>query len=321
MTAAVTVADLVKRYGELEAVRGISFEIEQGEVFALLGPNGAGKTTTVEILEGFRDRTSGEVDVLGHDPRARDRDFRNRIGVVLQSTGIDPYLTVAESIEMYRGYYPDPRPVDEVIEVVGLEQKRDERVLKLSGGQQRRLDVAIALAGNPELLFLDEPTTGFDPGARRNAWTMIRSLRELGKTVLLTTHYMDEAQELANRVAIIAKGEIVAEGSPASLGGRDLGVSLIRFRAPAGDAEVPAGLVPGLEVRDGTAEVRTDSPTAVLHRLTGWAVERGVELDGLSVARPTLEDVYLELTRSAETSDGEESPAQAGGGRRKRGRR
>jgi ABC-2 type transport system ATP-binding protein len=319
MTAAVTVKGLVKRYGELEAVGGISFEIEQGEVFALLGPNGAGKTTTVEILEGFRDRTSGEVDVLGHDPASRDRDFRRRIGVVLQSTGIDPYLTVAESVEMYRGYYSDPRPVDEVIEVVGLGQKRDERVLKLSGGQQRRLDVAIALAGNPELLFLDEPTTGFDPGARRAAWTMVRSLRELGKTVLLTTHYMDEAQELANRVAIIAKGEIVAEGSPASLGGRNLGVTLIRFRAPGGEAEVPAGLVPGLEVRDGTAEVRTDSPTAALHRLTGWAVERGVELDGLSVSRPTLEDVYLELTRSAETSDDEE--AAPAGRRRRRGRR
>jgi ABC-2 type transport system ATP-binding protein len=219
---------------------------------------------------------------------------------------------------MYRGYYPDPRPVDEVIEVVGLGQKRDERVLKLSGGQQRRLDVAVALAGNPELLFLDEPTTGFDPGARRNAWTMIRNLQGLGKTVLLTTHYMDEAQELANRVAIIAKGEIVAEGSPASLGGRDLGATLIRFRVPAA-AALPE--LPGLEVRDGTAQVKTETPTATLHRLTGWAVEQGVELDALSVARPTLEDVYLELTRSAETTDGDEEPTPAGRGRGRRGRR
>ena len=317
MTAAIRVTDLRKSYGELEAVRGISFEVQQGEVFALLGPNGAGKTTTVEILEGFRDPTSGGVDVLGHDPARREPDFRSRIGIVLQATGIDPYLTVAESIEMYRGYYPDPRPVDEVIEVVGLEQKRDERVLKLSGGQQRRLDVAVALAGNPELLFLDEPTTGFDPGARRNAWTMIRNLRGLGKTVLLTTHYMDEAQELANRVAIIAKGEIVAEGSPASLGGRDLRATLIRFRAPA-EAQLPE--VPGLEVRDGTAEVKTETPTAVLHRLTGWSLERGIELDGLSVARPTLEDVYLELTRSVETQDGEQGAAPAGGRRGRRGR-
>ena len=320
MTSAVTVRDLVKRYDQLEAVRGISFEIEQGEVFALLGPNGAGKTTTVEIMEGFRDRTSGEVDVLGHDPARRERDFRARIGVVLQATGIDPYLTVAESIEMYRGYYPHPRPVDEVVEVVGLEQKRDERVIKLSGGQQRRLDVAIALAGDPELLFLDEPTTGFDPGARRNAWTMIRNLQTLGKTVLLTTHYMDEAQELARRVAIIAKGEIVAEGSPASLGGRDIAATLIRFRLPAGGEPPPAAVVPGLEVRDGQAELRTEAPTEALHALTGWAVERGLELDGLSVARPTLEDVYLQLTNAAESTDGEDAPAPAGRGRGRRRR-
>jgi ABC-2 type transport system ATP-binding protein len=318
MPAAVTVKDLVKRYGDLEAVRGISFEIEQGEVFALLGPNGAGKTTTVEILEGFRDRTSGEVDVLGHDPATRDRDLRSRIGVVLQATGIDPYLTVAEAIEMYRGYYPDPRPVNEVVEVVGLEHKRDERVIKLSGGQQRRLDVAVALAGNPELLFLDEPTTGFDPGARRNAWTMIRNLQHLGKTVLLTTHYMDEAQELARRVAIIAKGEIVAEGSPASLGGRDIAATFIRFRVPPAGESPPASLVPGLEITDGKAQVKTEAPTKSLHALTGWAVERGVELEELSVTRPTLEDVYLELTGPGDTTEGEEPAAAAG---RRRGRR
>jgi len=319
MPAAVTVKDLVKTYGEVEAVRGISFEIEQGEVFALLGPNGAGKTTTVEILEGFRGRTSGEVDVLGFDPSSRSRELRARIGVVLQQTGIDPFLTVAESIEMYRGYYPEPRPVDEVIEVVGLEHKRDERVVKLSGGQQRRLDVAVALAGNPELLFLDEPTTGFDPGARRNAWTMIRNLQSLGKTVLLTTHYMDEAQELARRVAIIAKGEIVAEGSPASLGGRNLAATIIRFRVPPGAEAPPDGLVPGLELRDGVAQVRTEAPTRALHDLTGWATSRGKELDELTVARPTLEDVYLDLTGGVEAHDGEEAATPPRGrGRRRR---
>ena len=320
MTAAITVRDLHKSYGELEAVRGISFEIEQGEVFALLGPNGAGKTTTVEILEGFRDRTSGDIDVLGHDPRTRDRELRARIGVVLQSTGIDPYLTVAESIEMYRGYYPNPRPVDEVVEVVGLEQKRDVRVLKLSGGQQRRLDVAMALAGDPELLFLDEPTTGFDPGARRNAWTMIRNLQTLGKTILLTTHYMDEAQALAHRVAIIAKGEIVAEGAPGTLGGRDVAATVVRFQVPANAEPPPEGLVDGLEVRGGAATLRTTAPTAALHELTGWAVQHGVELQGLSVTRPSLEDVYLELTGASESSDGENEPVAAGRGRGRRRR-
>ena len=316
---AIEIRDLHKSYGDVEAVRGIDLVVEEGEVFALLGPNGAGKTTTVEIMEGFRQQTSGSVTVLGFDPSRRERALQQQVGIVLQSTGIDPFLTVAETIEMYRGYYPHPRPVDEVIGLVGLEEKREVKVAKLSGGQQRRLDVAIALAGDPSLLFLDEPTTGFDPSARRNAWTMIRNLRGLGKTVLLTTHYMDEAQELANRVAIIARGEIVAEGSPASLGGRDLGATLIRFRIPDG-AALPD--VAGLEVRDGLAELKTEAPTAALHRLTGWAVDRGVELDALSVARPTLEDVYLELTRSAETHDGEEAEASATpGARRRRGRR
>jgi len=320
MATAVTVTNLVKRYGDFEAVRGISFEIEQGEVFALLGPNGAGKTTTCEILEGFRDATSGTVEVLGHDPARRERDFRERVGIVLQATGIDPYLTVAESIEMYRGYYPNPRPVDEVIEVVGLQQKRDERVLKLSGGQQRRLDVAIALAGDPELLFLDEPTTGFDPGARRNAWHMIESLRALGKTVLLTTHYMDEAQQLAQRVAIIARGEIVAEGTPATIGGRDTAKTLIRFRVPAGADPNEAG-VPGLTVTDGVAELLTQTPTAPLHALTGWAADRGVELEGLTVSPRSLEDVYLELTGTTEGMGEEQEAAPAGGRGRRRGRR
>jgi ABC-2 type transport system ATP-binding protein len=318
MTAAITVKDLYKSYGELEAVRSVSFEVGQGEVFALLGPNGAGKTTIVEILEGFRNRTSGDVEVLGHDPARHERDFRARIGIVLQSTGIDPYLTVAETVEMYRGYYPEPRPVDEVIEVVGLEQKRDERVLRLSGGQQRRLDVAVALAGDPELLFLDEPTTGFDPGARRNAWTMIRNLQGLGKTVLLTTHYMDEAQELAQQVAIIARGEIVAEGPPSSLGGRDLAGSVIRFRLAAGTEPPP---VPSLTLTDGRAVVQAESVTKTLHDITGWALERGVDLDDLSVSRPSLEDVYLALTGGAPTEEEAEAAAAAASGGRRRGRK
>ncbi len=317
MAAAITVRDLHKRYGELEAVRGVSFEVEQGEVYAFLGPNGAGKTTTVEILEGFRDRTSGEVDVLGHDPARRDRDLRGRIGIVLQSAGVDPFLTVAETIDMFRGYYPHPRPVDEVIEVVGLREKRDERVIRLSGGQQRRLDVGVALAGDPELLFLDEPTTGFDPGARRNAWSMVKNLQSLGKTVFLTTHYMDEAQELAGRVAIIARGVIVAAGPPSSLGGRDVAATIIRFRVPTA-RELPIDAVPGLTVTDGAAEMRTDQPTRALHALTSWAVERGLELESLTVARPTLEDVYLRLTGAGEQAAEETSVPDTGRGRRGR---
>ena len=210
----IDVRGLRKSYDEFEAVKGIDFHVDRGEVFALLGPNGAGKTTTTEILEGFRERTAGDVDVLGHDPANRELDLRQRIGIVLQSTGVDPYLTVRETVELYAGYYPSPRDVDEVIGVVGLDEKRDVRVDKLSGGQQRRLDVAIGLAGDPELLFLDEPTTGFDPSARRNAWEMVKNLTALGKTVFLTTHFMDEAQYLANRVAVIARGEVVAEGPP-----------------------------------------------------------------------------------------------------------
>ena len=296
---AIEVQDLVKSYGDVRAVRGITFDVEAGEVFALLGPNGAGKTTTVEILEGFRQRDGGEVTVLGRDPARGERSLKAEIGIVLQSTSIDPYLTVSETIDMYRGYFPNPRPVDEVIEVVGLTEKRDVRVSKLSGGQQRRLDVGIALAGDPHLLFLDEPTTGFDPGARRNAWRMVENLSELGKTVLLTTHYMDEAQHLAARVAIIAAGEIVAEGPPSSLMGRDEAPALVRFRLPGDGDRLPELLAREATVAPGGLEIRTTDPTRTLHDLTGWALERGLQLEELSVTRPSLEDVYLELTKDA----------------------
>jgi ABC-2 type transport system ATP-binding protein len=295
VTVAIEVHGLHKSYEDVEAVRGIDIAVDVGEVFALLGPNGAGKTTTVEILEGYRHRSAGDVSVLGHDPARRERAFRRRIGIVLQSTGIDPYLTVRETVDLFAGYYPRPRNVDEVLDVVGLTQKRNSRVLKLSGGQQRRLDVAIALAGDPELLFLDEPTTGFDPGARRNAWQVVRNLTALGKTVFLTTHYMDEAQNLANRVAVIANGTIVAEGPPSTLGGRDVAVSMIRFRVADGSGDV-AAVAPDAVRTDRGYEIRSHDATRTLHRLTGWALERGVLLEALEVTRPTLEDVYLELT-------------------------
>jgi ABC-2 type transport system ATP-binding protein len=290
---AINVRGLRKRYGSLEAVRGVDLAVERGQVFALLGPNGAGKTTTVEILEGYRTRTEGEVSVLGEDPARRPRSLRRRVGIVLQSTGVDPFLTVRETVELYARYYPTPRDVDDVIRLVGLEDKRDTKVVRLSGGQQRRLDVAIALSGDPELLFLDEPTTGFDPGARRNAWEIVRNLAALGKTVVLTTHYMDEAQNLADRVAVISHGSIVAEGPPDQLGGRHRAESTIRFLRPAGD--LPPG-ASGAAIANGFVEIRTDSPTAVLHELTSWATARGIELEGLVVAQPSLEDVYLELT-------------------------
>jgi ABC-2 type transport system ATP-binding protein len=294
--SAIVVEDLWKRYGDVEAVRGISFEVPEGQVFAFLGPNGAGKTTTVEICEGFRDRTSGRVSVLGFDPGRGEAAMKAQIGIVLQSTGVDVYLTVEETIELYRRLYPSPRDLGEVIEVVGLSEKRRARVGKLSGGLQRRLDVAVALAGDPKLLFLDEPTTGFDPAARRAFWEVIRNLKALGKTVFLTTHYMDEAQALADEVAIIARGEIVAQGSPASLGGRDTAATFLRFRLPAEAGELPEPLRSMATVTDGTVEIATDDPTGTLHRLTGWAVERDVRLDALEVSRPSLEDVYLEIT-------------------------
>ncbi|HUL27649.1 MAG TPA: ABC transporter ATP-binding protein [Streptosporangiaceae bacterium] len=292
--SAVHVRGLVKTYSGVQAVNGVDLDIRRGEIFALLGPNGAGKTTTVEILEGYRSRDSGEVSVLGYDPGRQRGPLKAKIGIVLQSTGVERYLTVAETVRMYAGFYPDPRPVDEVISLVGLEEKRNSRVNKLSGGQQRRLDVAIALAGNPELLFLDEPTTGFDPSARRESWEVIKNLAALGKTVLLTTHYMEEAQYLADRVAVISAGRIVAEGEPATLANRELARARIRYRVPEG-ATPPAGLA-GPAGADGFTEFAPEDVTLALHRLTGWALDQKVSLDGLEVTRPSLEDVYLSLT-------------------------
>ncbi|MHB1711808.1 MAG: ABC transporter ATP-binding protein [Acidimicrobiales bacterium] len=298
--AAVVVRGLKKSYGNVTAVDGLDLEICRGEIFALLGPNGAGKTTTVEILEGFRHRDAGDVSVLGCDPELQRNQINGRIGIVLQSTGVDPYLTVAETVAMYTSYYPHPRGVDEVIELVGLAGKRDSRVLKLSGGQQRRLDVAIALTGDPELLFLDEPTTGFDPSARQEAWEVVRNLATLGKTVLLTTHYMDEAQNLADRVAIVVAGRIVAEGSPTSLGGRDTATARIRYRVPPGLQ--PVGELAGEPDPDGFIELYPANFTATLHALTGWALGHGATLDSLQIIRPSLEDVYLDLTAGPEGS-------------------
>jgi ABC-2 type transport system ATP-binding protein len=295
--AAISVNGLRKAYGALEAVRGIDLEIAEGEVFALLGPNGAGKTTTVEILEGHRRRDAGEVSVLGHDPARAGRSFRQRIGIVLQATGVNPYLTVDEIVEQFRGFYPRPRPLDEILALVGLTEKRDERVRRLSGGQQRRLDVAIGLAGNPDLLFLDEPTTGFDPAARRGAWEMVKGLKELGKTILLTTHYMDEAQALADRVAIITAGRIVAEGPPSTLTGREQRLTFVRFRPQPKAPALPRGLKAIASLSGAGVEIRTTDPVTVLNELTNWAIAKRVALEGLEVARPTLEDVYLELTR------------------------
>jgi ABC-2 type transport system ATP-binding protein len=292
---AVEVRGLVKSYGDVRAVAGVDLTIAQGEVFALLGPNGAGKTTTVEILEGYRSRDAGEVRVLGWDPAKDGRRLKCRIGIVLQSTGVERFLTVAETLALYAGYYPHPRPVDEVVELVGLTEKRNTRVLKLSGGQQRRLDVAIALVGDPDLLFLDEPTTGFDPSARQEAWQVVRNLAALGKTVLLTTHYMDEAQQLADRVAVIARGRVVAEGTPASLGGRDGVKARVRWRGK----RRPPRRLGATVMEDGWLEMVPDDLGRGLHDLTGWARDRGVDLQSLEVVRPSLEDVYLQLTEDA----------------------
>jgi ABC-2 type transport system ATP-binding protein len=278
-TPAILVRDLHKAYGDFEAVRGIDFDVAPGEVFGLLGPNGAGKTTTVEVLEGYRARSSGIVSVLGHDPGRRPRDLRRRVGIVLQSSGIYRHITVHEAVAHWARFYPHPRNVDEVVELAGLTEKRDALARTLSGGQMRRLDFALALIGDPELIFLDEPTTGFDPAARRAAWEVVRSLQELGKTVLLTTHYLDEAQALCDRVAIVKEGRIVAEGPPASLG-----ASSSRYRVT-------------WRADDGSLETReVEDPTALLHQLTSGALARGEPLRDLHVSRPSLEDVYLELT-------------------------
>jgi ABC-2 type transport system ATP-binding protein len=286
---AIEVRDLCKRYGEFEAVRGIDIEVRRGEVFGLLGPNGAGKTTTVEILEGYRERSEGEVSVLGHDPAARSIALRRRIGIVLQSGGIYSHITPREALAHWASFYPHPREVDEVLRLVGLQEKADVRSRKLSGGQLRRLDFALALVGDPELIFLDEPTTGFDPEARRAAWETIRSLRALGKTILLTTHYLDEAQALADRVAILKDGRVLAIGPPRELGAHPPGASHYR--------------VTYRNARGELVERQTDDPTRLLHELTGEALERGERLEELSVGRPSLEDVYLELTADVEGSD------------------
>ncbi len=299
----ISIKGLHKSYGEFEAVRGMSLEVARGEVFAFLGPNGAGKTTTVEILEGYRDRSSGEVSVLGQDPAGAGRDWREQIGIVLQDSELDPYLTVSESISLYAGYYRNPRPVAEVIELVGLGSKADDRAGKLSGGQRRRLDVGIALVGDPELLFLDEPTTGFDPSARRQAWDVIAGLRDLGKTVFLTTHYMDEAQFLADHVTIIRRGEVVASGTPDDLGTRSTDPTKISFELPAsiGADRLPPALGE-TSTEHRTTTILSDSPVDTVHTLTGWALENAIELIDLDVRRPSLEDSYLRLT--AETDGG-----------------
>jgi ABC-2 type transport system ATP-binding protein len=291
---AVRVRGLVKSYGHVQAVRGIDLDVSRGEIFALLGPNGAGKTTTVEILEGYRARDHGEVSVLGYDPGPQRARLKELTGIVLQSTGVEPYLTVTETLRMYADFYPHPRPVDEVITLTGLGAKRGSRVTSLSGGQKRRLDMALAMIGDPELLFLDEPTTGFDPSARREAWEVVRNLASLGKTVLLTTHYMEEAQYLADRVAVLAAGQIVATGAPATLGDRNLADARIRYRLP--DGLKPLDGLAGTADGDGFTEVPSTDVVRDLHRLTSWAIEEGIDLDGLEVTRPTLEDVYLSLT-------------------------
>ncbi len=295
--SAIAVRGLRMSYDGREVVRGIDLEVAEGEVFAFLGPNGAGKTTTVEILEGYRKRKGGEVAVLGVDPARAGRAWRARVGVVLQESEQDPDLTVRETISEYAGYYPRPRSVDDTIALVGLSEQRDQRAKRLSGGQQRRLDVALALIGDPELLFLDEPTTGFDPGARHGAWEVINGLRELGKTIFLTTHYMDEAQALADRVAVIVAGEIVAVDAPAQLGGRASAPSTIRFTLPD-QVKLPAlAAVEGAPRRtSGIVELRTHTAVEVLHVLTGWAIDNGHPLAGLVVSQPSLEDVYLQLT-------------------------
>jgi len=328
---AITVSGLAKSYGGVQAVRGVSFTVGRGEIFALLGPNGAGKTTTLEILEGFRGRDGGQADVLGLDPgdRATGRALRERIGLVLQDIAVEPYLTVRETIARNAGYYPAPRGVDEVITLVGLAGQERTKVRNLSGGRKRRLDLGLGLIGDPELLFLDEPTTGFDPAARRDAWQLVRSLRDSGTTILLTTHYMEEAQALADRVAVLSDGQVVAQGTLADIGGRAAAQTQIRFALPRGcvAADLPAWARPGMGPAAGPeagdlVAVAVSEPTRALHDLTTWALDRGLVLDRLTVEPPSLEDVYLRLTGPgrAATADG----TRAGGrraGRKRAGER
>jgi ABC-2 type transport system ATP-binding protein len=320
MADAVVVDHLRKSYGRVAAVQDVSFTVRAGEIFALLGPNGAGKTTTLEILEGFRSRDAGHVDVLGLDPgrRATGRQLRERIGLVLQDIAVEPYLTVRETVARNAGYYPAPLNIEDVLRLVGLTDQQRQKVKNLSGGQKRRLDLALGMIGNPRLLFLDEPTTGFDPSARREAWQVVQDLRNTGTTILLTTHYMEEAQALADRVAVLAAGRIVADGEPTSLGGRDTAQATISFMLPTGLSadDLPIAAENRL---DGRVRMSVDEPTAALHRLTGWALERGVLLIGLTVERPTLEDVYLRLTGTPSDDAAPPGPHTARRGRRRAG--
>jgi ABC-2 type transport system ATP-binding protein len=298
----IHVHGLRKSYGEREVVCGIDLEVQAGEIFAFLGPNGAGKTTAVEMLEGYRSRDAGEVVVFGEDPASAGREWRSRIGVVLQTCTMPGELTVGELLGLYASYYPHSNSVEETLELVGLSEQRQVRAERLSGGQQRRLDVGLALIGDPELVFLDEPTTGFDPSARHHAWEVIANLRELGKTVFLTTHYMEEAQALADRVAVIAAGSIVSEGTTETLGGRDTAPSDVSFTPPEGvvPSQLPPELAFSAELHEGRIHLRSRHPARTLHALAGWALARGLDLDDLTVGRPTLEDVYLELTDGVE---------------------
>jgi ABC-2 type transport system ATP-binding protein len=301
LDAAITVRGLRKAYGGLQALDGVDLTVHRGEVLALLGPNGAGKTTLVEILEGHRMADSGDLSVLGFDPGRRERAFRQRIGIVLQDEGLEEVITVREAVELYGAAYPDPRPADEVLELVGLTALADARAGTLSGGQRRRLDLALGICGDPELVFLDEPTTGFDPAARRQSWELIARLRSLGKTILLTTHYMDEAQHLADRVVVISRGRVIAEGTPDTLGRGGHETAVVSFRVPADldveDLPLPAGA--DVERHARTVWFRTPTPTRDLAPLLSWAAVRGAELEALTVAPPSLEDVYLQLTEEA----------------------
>jgi len=300
---AISVRGLHKAYGRHEAVRGIDFEVEHGEVFGFLGPNGAGKTTTIEILEGYRPRTAGDVSVLGVDPQRPTRAWRNRVGLVLQECQLDPTLTVRETLSLYAGFYESPRNVDEIIKLVGLDDKRDAKLGTLSGGQKRRADVGVGIVGDPELVFLDEPTTGFDPSARRGAWNMIEGLKDLGKTIFLTTHYMDQAQHLADRVVILRQGQLVASGKPDELGASIGSASEVRFRLPAGVTADQLDKVVHEDLTLSGSEVsfRTEDVQKALFHLTGWAERHKVQLQDIQVQRPTLEDIFLQLTEEPPT--------------------